>query len=109
MKNKILCIDFDGTITKTDEYIKEAELQDHAVEVLIHLKNNGYKIIIWSCRANPQINNYHIRLQHMKDTLYKYKIPYDEIAIGPKPLADYYIDDKAIQFTSWIDILNLLN
>jgi len=34
--------------------------------------------------------------------LNKYQIPYDEIHFG-KPLADFYVDDKAIKLTSWKD------
>jgi hypothetical protein len=39
--------------------------------------------------------------------LEEHKIPYDEIDDGTKgkPLADYYIDDKAIRFTdNWVGI-----
>ena len=32
--------------------------------------------------------------------LNKHQIPYDEIHFG-KPLADFYIDDKAIRLTNW--------
>ena len=36
--------------------------------------------------------------------LKKHEIPYDEIHFG-KPLADFYIDDKAIRLEDW-EILN---
>ena len=32
--------------------------------------------------------------------LNKHKIPYDELHFG-KPVADYYVDDKAVRMTGW--------
>ncbi len=48
--------------------------------------------------------------QHMADLLDLYKVPYDEISMVDKPLALYYIDDRAVRLgcphcgPEWSDI-----
>ena len=34
------------------------------------------------------------------DWLDKYGVPYDELHFG-KPVADYYVDDKAVRLENW--------
>jgi len=49
MSNLILAIDFDGTIVD-DKHPEIGELKDGAKEAINQLYNDGYTIIIWSCR-----------------------------------------------------------
>ena len=80
-----------------------------AKKALINLRRKGYKIIIHTCRVNPVLNNsYSLDELYMKvkKILTKNEIPYDEIWLGTgKPLADYYIDDRAIKFEDWKQVL----
>ena len=61
-------------------------------EALALLKSAGYAIIIHSCN----------RAQVIKDFMNYYQLPYDSIWEGQgKPVADAYLDDKAINFVYW--------
>ena len=84
----VLAIDFDGTIHDINNPVAGHRMgppMPGALEKLSSFRQKGYKIII------------HKWMEF-------YDIPYDEIT-NIKPVADYYIDDKAIKFTSWSDII----
>ena len=98
-KTKIVAFDFDGVISEyygfkglkhTGEPIPEV------VEAMRTLKGFGHTIIVYSTRSNGLI----------KDYCNKNNIPVDYInenpnypdATGSKPVAQVYIDDKAVCF-----------
>jgi hypothetical protein len=106
---KVVAVDFDGVInsyisgwkgpTETDAPVLSA------AESLQMLYNRGYRIIIFSTRANTQegidtIREYlrkHTENNELADTI--------EIT-DQKPIADMYIDDRAIPFTGdWEETL----
>lgn len=93
--NKItLYIDFDDTIRD-----KEGLPMVDAQPMLLKLKRNGYKIVIFSARAaHPDL------IGPMEDWLKIHKIPFDKIT-NIKGEADYYIDNKAVRFTSWAQVM----
>lgn len=114
---KTICIDFDGVLHDYSkgyqgldvfgEPVKEAP---HAVQ---HLKKEGWKIIIFTARPVTQ---------GMRNWLRTNKIPFDFInenpdqmdKTSPKPYADIYLDDRAVQFNgnwqqSLLDIANYKN
>lgn len=114
---KTICIDFDGVLHDYSkgyrgldvfgEPVKEAP---HAVQ---HLKKEGWKIIIFTARPVTQ---------GMRNWLRTNKIPFDFInenpdqmdKASPKPYADIYLDDRAVQFNgnwqqSLLDIANYKN
>jgi len=112
VKSKILAIDLDGVILKfnweaweRDDMEYWGELMPGVIEALRRLRQQGYRLVIHTCRTNPVINSSYPLdklYQMVRNTLEKYKIPYDEIWIGAgKPIADYYIDDRAIRFENW--------
>lgn len=106
---KTIAVDLDGTIIEYDGWKGE----DHfgkpikgAKSALKTLKDKGYIIIIWTTRGD-------------KDKVAKYlkehDIPFDYINENPyqppntscKIYADYYIDDRAVEFRgSWSEVLN---
>lgn len=95
---KVVCIDLDGTITefaKSLDYI--GKLKIGAAGYLRTLKKNNFKIIINTSR--PISQQYKIM-----DYLVEHDVPYDEVVCG-KPLAQFYIDDRSIEFKeSWAKV-----
>jgi hypothetical protein len=107
----IFAIDFDGTIV-VDKYPEIGEPITEAIITIREIKKLGHKIIIWSCRVEPQ-------LSEMRDFLILNNIPFDFINENcpikiahykndtRKIGADYYIDDKIIGQWSWNDALKI--
>ena len=89
-----LAIDFDGVL-HDDKHPLEGKslgppIQD-ARNAICYLRNElGHKIIIFSVKP-PDI---------IEDWLHYYEIPFDRITMQ-KPIADLYLDDKAVRFSSW--------
>jgi adenylylsulfate kinase len=98
---RTVCIDIDGTISRYIEWVDAktfGEVLPHCAETIHHLKADGWNVIIYTTRANKN---------EITKFLDKYNIPFDAInenpnqpenAIGGKPMADVYVDDRAIQF-----------
>ena len=96
MSKLTFAIDFDGCLTeyKFPEIGEQTKEQKELLDVLLRLKNNGHK---------PA-------LQEAINWCSEHKLEFDDINInpffdkksGPSPkiVADYYIDDKALEFKS---------
>lgn len=87
---KTYCFDFDGVICNidSDNYWERTPIHQ-TIEIMHSIKNLGGKIIIHTGR--------HILMADASmDWLKKYKVPFDLIQFG-KPVADVYIDDKALR------------
>jgi hydroxymethylpyrimidine pyrophosphatase-like HAD family hydrolase len=107
----IFAIDFDGTIVR-DRYPDIGEPILDAIITIKEIKNLGHKIIIWSCRVEPQ-------LTEMRDFLILNNIPFDYINENcPTKIAyynndtrkigaDFYIDDKMVGRWTWDDVLKI--
>lgn len=101
----------DGTICKTKrkgQQYKDVEPVGGAVDSIKRLKRQGHYIIIDTARhvKTCNWNEGQIIARQAKvliGWLDKHEIPYDEIWFS-KPLADLYVDDKAVRFTSWKQI-----
>ena len=109
---KIVIIDFDGTLCKF-AFPKVGAIEPHVKEALELLKSKGYTIKIHSCRTatywNPGSNlERGIHIHAILEFLKRNEIPYDELIINPimdKPIADVYIDDRAIRYEgNWMEI-----
>ena len=110
----IIAIDFDGTIV-ADAYPAIGELKPGAKEVINRLRDEGYYIIIWTCRAG-------IRLLEAIEFLAKNGIRYHQINKNSpenireykgvdtrKVYADLYIDDKGIGgLPDWSEIYQIV-
>ena len=112
-----ICIDMDGTICDTKkpgESYENVQPKENAIEILKKLKEEGHYIIIYSSRhmvtCNNNLGQITAKQSHIfYDWFKKYGIEYDELWFG-KPLADIYIDDKALKYEeNWVDIYNKLN
>ena len=105
------CFDLDGTICTNKEVgqtYEDVVPMEGAVETLKKLREDGHYIIIMTAR-NMQTHNNNLgkvianQAPIVIDWLKKYDIPYDELLFG-KPHADYFIDDKGVQYTNWDDL-----
>lgn len=108
MKQYKFCFDLDGTlcyIKKKDEHYRDVHPIPGAVETLQKLKQEGHYIIIMTARNMATYNNNVGQIIANQspiviEWLNKHNIPFDEIHFG-KPLADFYVDDKAVRLTTW--------
>lgn len=98
---KTVCIDIDGTISHYIEWVDSktfGEVLPHCAETIHHLKADGWFVIIYTSRGDKV---------EIKKFLDENNIPFDAInenpnqpdnAKGGKPIADVYVDDRALQF-----------
>jgi capsule biosynthesis phosphatase len=113
MKKFRFCIDLDGTIChlkKEGETYHDVVPLPGSVEFINNLKSEGHYIIIHTARNMLTYNDSLGKIIANQapiviDWLKKYNIPYDELLFG-KPYADYYIDDKSVEFKNWEEIKN---
>jgi capsule biosynthesis phosphatase len=98
-----ICFDLDNTLVTNplipDDYSTVNPLQKN-IALLQHLKKLGHEIIIYTARRMKTHKNNIGKV--IKDialvtiqTLERFNIEYDELIFG-KPIADIYIDDKAL-------------
>ena len=100
-RHKRVAIDFDGTLVEESNDINEdfekhtlLKAMDGARESTRFLKNQGFEILIFTCRPD-----YHRK--YMEKILNRWDISYDYILFYTKPRVDLYIDDKGLRFTDW--------
>jgi len=109
MKKIIIAIDFDGTIIE-HKFPDIGPLKLNAKEVINKLYEEGYYIIIWTCRGGSELLKVYDFMKN-KGFLY-HKInenrPFRELGFAPFPkiYADIYIDDKNLGSVpdDWEDI-----
>ena len=106
-----ICVDFDGTIVEHDRLLRPtAALNPGVKEALQRFRDLGFRIVIYSCRNNPEVfPNSEEKMEEMGQILRAHDIPHDEISLSPKPIAVWYIDDKAVPFTdNWEEVANFV-
>jgi len=98
-----ICFDLDNTLvsypTVVGDYSTVKPIKKN-ITLLKNLKNDGHEIIIYTARRMKTHNgNVGKVIKDIAavtiDTLEKFNINYDELIFG-KPIADIYIDDRAI-------------
>lgn len=103
-----ICFDLDNTLCenkKPGEEYKDVLPKEGAVEYITQLHKKGHYIIIHTARNMVTFNNNLGQVIAKQapvviDWLKKYNFVYDELLFG-KPHADYFVDDKGIQFTTF--------
>lgn len=98
----ILAIDFDGTVTTEPDIGCELVLQPDAKRVLERFKEDGVRLVLWTCRTGNHLNEaleflesnellsvFDTVNEQLPEVLTKY---YPDVA--PKVGADVYFDDK---------------
>ena len=104
-RTKILtfAVDFDGCLTEYNfpDIGKQTALQKKLLVVLNKLQKKGHKIILWTSRGEPELSE---AIEWCKKNGLFFDAhqinPYFKKVSGhsPKIVADYYIDDKALEF-----------
>lgn len=115
----IIAFDFDGTITKRNEYPDCGEIREGIVHCIIRLHNEGHDIMIFTCRDVQHISQI-AAYNKMINYLINKSIPFRTInrnvnptrAFNPiKPYWEILVDDSALGFDpNWTgdDIYNLI-
>lgn len=103
-----LAIDFDGVIHAYSKGWQDGRIYDDpvagAIEAMAKLQERGYHLIIYTTRAESQTDKAAI-YQWLKAQGFK---NVDDIKITDrKPPAIAYIDDRAVRFTNWPDMVKL--
>ena len=99
---KTIMIDLDGVIC-TEERTFERPLANPgagAREARRQLRAAGHTLVIYTARNWPE---YRVTKQWLDD----HGFDYDGLHMG-KPVAEVWIDDRAIRFTNWADVLSQL-
>lgn len=97
----VIGIDFDGTIHDWEHPVAGRRLGPPlpgAKEALERLKAHGHSIVIHSCNREEVIAKW----------MDYWQIPYDVIWTS-KPRCDLFIDDRALPFSSWSEIMVMLD
>ena len=94
-----MIIDLDGTICSEEKQFSRslAIANKGAKEALQKIRDKGHTIIIYSARTWAE---YELTIDWLK----KNNIPFDQLILG-KPQGDYWIDDRAIEYDNWEEIL----
>ena len=111
----IIAIDFDGVIHKSSRGFHDGTIYDDPIEGSIesikNLKKEGYKLIIYTCKANP--NRPKIKgkdgIELIWEWLEKHNISqFISDVVWGKPWAKIYIDDKGYRFENWDHTLDFI-
>ncbi len=99
---KTIMIDLDGVISTEERTFERALAKPlpGAREALQRLRAAGHTIIIYTGRGWPE---YRMTRQWLDD----HGMVYDAIHMG-KPIADVWIDDRALRFVDWPQTLSQL-
>jgi hypothetical protein len=106
----VVCVDIDGVLADTEGSQRvplggparydSAPPVKGAAAALRWLKAQGYRIHLYTGRHLD-----HLRVT--QDWLARHGMEYDHLVMG-KPPATYYIDDRAIRFESWEQVMGAL-
>ncbi len=98
-RSKTIMVDLDGVIC-TEEMFHDRPLAKPlpgACEALRKLRAAGHTVVIYTARGWGE---YRVT-KHWLDT---HEFEYDGLHMG-KPVADIWIDDRAVRFASWAETL----
>ena len=113
-ENKRIMIDFDGVINSYKHGWMDGKLVDEpnlgTKEAIDELHNRGYQIVIFTTRALTTHNEPPASklIEDLKNYLRVHNIYYDGITAEKLP-AIAYIDDRAIRFHNWKQVLKDFN
>lgn len=96
----IIAVDFDGVIHEKSEYGDGTlgEPMPGAIEALNALHEQGHDVFIHTARVQSPYSD--AESWRIRDWLTHNGVTFAPRLVA-KPIADVYIDDKALRFTSW--------
>lgn len=116
-RNMRVCFDLDNTLVTYPQIPNDYSTVkpiENTIQFLKKLKHEGHTIIIYTARRMLTHSGNVGKVvkdigKQTFDTLEKFDIPYDELVFG-KPIADMYIDDRAINpYRNDMKSLGLIN
>lgn len=117
--NMLIAIDFDGTITKENNFPaqpKNEDLREGTVEVLKRLRDKGHKLILWTCRHGKNLEaaltfceSLGIEFDAVNDNVQETKDKYD--SCSNKIYAHVYVDDVGLRGipNTWYEIEKIID
>lgn len=112
--SKNICVDFDGVIHKNSKGFHDGTIYDDPVEgtkEALEFLSKNYNLIIFTCKARPErpLVNGKTGKELIQEWLEKHGFDkYISEITHEKPRAWFYIDDKAIKFEDWKQVLGEL-
>ena len=113
-KNTI-AVDFDGVLHKSSKGYHDGTVYDGPVEGSLEslrtLKEMGYEIVVYTCKAHPQrpLVEGKTGVELVREWLEKHGVSTlaSDVVWG-KPWAKLYIDDKGYRFENWEDTIKFI-
>lgn len=112
LAEKVVAIDFDGTLYPWGELFSEDAPLPGAVEAMQKFRDNGFRIVIFTSRLSPtwleaEGQSEVAQYDYIASMLTRDGIPFDAITSEKVP-AVAYVDDRAISFEgdNWREIAN---
>ena len=105
VEEKVIAVDFDGPVHSYNEGWCNGKIYDFptdgAFQAIKKLHSKGYKIVIFTARDDLEPVK-----KWINDHLKVLELDHLEIEVtNKKPKAIMYIDDRAVRFTNWKDML----
>ena len=110
----VIAVDFDGVIHKSSKGFYDGTIYDEPVEGTkkgLEYLSKSYKLVVYTCKANPDrpLIDEKTGTELIWEWMEKYDLSkYISDVVYGKPNAKYYIDDKAICFIDWNQILKVV-
>ena len=110
----VIAVDFDGVIHKSSKGFHDGTIYDEPVDGVkkgLEYLSKSYKLVVYTCKANPDrpLIDSKTGTELIWEWMEKYDLSkYVSDIVHGKPNAKYYIDDKAICFIDWNQILKVV-
>ena len=108
MRGKTICIDFDGVIAEYKKFEGKGifgEIIQGAKENICKLKDEGWIIIIYTTRSETDLIYEYLINNGISPDYINYNPKNSELGLNlGKPIADIYLDDRAINFDGRWDL-----
>ncbi len=96
---KTIMVDLDGVLCTEEKFLERplAQPLDGARDALRQLRAAGHTVVVYTARSWGE---YKVTKKWLDD----HGFEYDGLHMG-KPVADVWIDDRALRFTDWAEVL----
>lgn len=109
-----IALDFDGVLYKNSKGFHDGTMYDEPIEgtqEALELLSSFYTLVIYTCKASPErpLIDGKDGKTLIWEWLEKWELKkYISDITDKKPRALFYIDDKAVRFTNWLDVLSVV-